>query len=187
MTRSLDAFVDDLREAGIRVWLDAGELRFHANDAAVAPTLLAELTERKAALTEFLRRANEAARTSAPLTRRRGTREFAPLSFAQERMWFLQRLAPDSAAYNMPIVIRIDRAPNLSTLEQSIAGVAQRHDVLRMTVATDGEAPIMRIAREGGPPVRLADLSRLDCSAAEVAASRLLAAEGERPFVLERD
>src|SRR3982751_105845 len=64
---------------------------------------------------------------------RRTGREPARASFAQERLWFLQQLEPESAAYNVPRAIRILGAVNLVTLEQSLNEIIRRHESLRTT------------------------------------------------------
>src|SRR5689334_19265737 len=54
-----------------------------------------------------------------------------PLSFAQERLWFLWQLEPDSPAYNRPTFLRLTGTINLSALEQAITELTRRHEVLR--------------------------------------------------------
>ncbi|WP_413787161.1 amino acid adenylation domain-containing protein [Pseudomonas sp. B21-053] len=55
----------------------------------------------------------------------------APLSFAQQRLWFVQQLTPDSAAYNLPRVMRISGALQARRLEVALNRVLDRHDILR--------------------------------------------------------
>src|SRR5437762_1451303 len=54
-----------------------------------------------------------------------------PLSFAQERLWFLHQLNPQSAAYHMPSTLRLHGVLSIATLERSLAVVIQRHEILR--------------------------------------------------------
>src|SRR5579872_6813085 len=59
--------------------------------------------------------------------------EPAPLSFAQQRLWFLQQLEPDSAAYNEVVAVRLCGPLNMAALRYALAALASRHDVLRCT------------------------------------------------------
>jgi len=76
-----------------------------------------------------------------------------PLSYAQHRLWFLNRLEGPSAAYNAPVVLRLDGAPDRVALEAAVRDVVDRHEVLRTVYkAVDGE-PYQEVV--GDPDVRL--------------------------------
>ncbi len=64
----------------------------------------------------------------------------APLSFAQQRLWFLDRLQPGNPAYNIFFPIRLSGTLNIAALSQALAKIVQRHEILRTTVTTiDGQ------------------------------------------------
>nr|GFA89339.1 enniatin synthase [Tanacetum cinerariifolium] len=69
--------------------------------------------------------------TSMPALRPRIDREFAPQSFAQQRLWFLAQLEPDSVAYNLPCVLELRGALKLDALQQTFDALAARHETLR--------------------------------------------------------
>ncbi|MYQ76396.1 MULTISPECIES: condensation domain-containing protein [unclassified Streptomyces] len=76
-----------------------------------------------------------------------------PLSYAQHRLWFLNRLDGPSAAYNAPVVLRLEAAPDPGALEAAVRDVVDRHEVLRTVYrAVDGE-PYQEVV--GDPDVRL--------------------------------
>jgi len=59
-----------------------------------------------------------------------------PASFAQQRLWFLDQLVPDTSLYNVPTVIRLTGVLNLVALEQSFNEIVRRHEALRTTFDT---------------------------------------------------
>jgi len=64
-----------------------------------------------------------------------------PLSFAQQRLWFIDQLDPDNAAYNIPLAMRLTGPLDLAALEQSLSEIIRRHESLRTTFRTrDGQA-----------------------------------------------
>jgi nonribosomal peptide synthetase DhbF len=111
-----------------------------------------------------------------------------PLSFAQQRLWFLHQLAPTASAYNLPCTLRLTGPLDVAALEQSLDEIIRRHEALRTTFAASDEGPIQLV----GPayPVRLTrvDLSSPSHSAREREAEleARCASEFSRPFDLTR-
>ncbi len=111
----------------------------------------------------------------------------APLSWAQERLWFLGQFEPGTAAYNVPAVLRLTGSLRPDALAAAFAEVERRHEVLRTTfhLAADGDRPVQAIAPPGpARPLPLVDLSGLAPAAIEAEAARLAAAEAQRCFDL---
>ncbi|HLM54816.1 MAG TPA: amino acid adenylation domain-containing protein [Pyrinomonadaceae bacterium] len=109
-----------------------------------------------------------------------------PLSFAQQRLWFLQQLEPESPAYNLPSVLRLTDALDTDALGRSLGELVRRHETLRTTFDIVGGQPRQLIA--DARPVRLpiVDLTRLPPGEREAAAQRLVEEEIRRPFDLAR-
>ncbi|NUP26471.1 MAG: amino acid adenylation domain-containing protein, partial [Nocardia sp.] len=78
-----------------------------------------------------------------------------PLSYAQQRMWFLNRFEPDSAAYSIPIVIRLTGQLRIDALRAAVADVMTRHEVLRTVYPQSGGEPAQVVlpAAETAPPM----------------------------------
>src|SRR5436305_6008055 len=74
------------------------------------------------------------------------SRTYFPLSFAQERLWFLSQWNPDSAWYNVHETFRLSGLLQVSALERSLARVVQRHEVLRTTFEDHAGHPVQVIA-----------------------------------------
>ncbi|BCL38241.1 non-ribosomal peptide synthetase [Nostoc sp. MS1] len=105
-----------------------------------------------------------------------------PVSFAQQRLWFLEQLLPDSQFYNFPQSFRLFGSLNLQALEQSINEIVRRHEVLRTTfTALDGQ-PVQIIAPVLSVPLHLIDLRSLAASAKDVEIQRLMIEEFQQPL-----
>jgi amino acid adenylation domain-containing protein/FkbM family methyltransferase len=105
-----------------------------------------------------------------------------PLSFAQQRLWFLDQLEPGKAAYHVPILIRLTGSLNVSALEKSIREIVNRHESLRTTFKNVDERPVQVIALPGSWRLDVIDLSAVDD--AEHEALRRARKEALRPFDL---
>ncbi|MBW4570976.1 MAG: amino acid adenylation domain-containing protein [Tolypothrix carrinoi HA7290-LM1] len=83
---------------------------------------------------------------------------FLALSWAQERLWFLDQLESDSATYNMPAALEISGELNVKALEQALTEIIQRHSVLRTTFATVNGTPMQAIAPAVAVTIPVVDL-----------------------------
>ncbi|HEX5760111.1 MAG TPA: amino acid adenylation domain-containing protein, partial [Thermoanaerobaculia bacterium] len=108
-----------------------------------------------------------------------------PLSFGQERLWFLDRLDPGSPVYNMPAAVRLSGSLEPDALRAAIAGIAARHEVLRAAFPAPAGQPVQRASPSPALRLTVADLSGLAPNGRSSEALRLAAAEALRPFDLE--
>src|SRR6185295_10139893 len=83
-----------------------------------------------------------------------------PLSFAQQRLWFLDQLDPHSAAYNLPALFDFDRALDLHCLRRALAEILRRHEALRTTFALLDGTPVQVISPAAEIEIPLEDLTR---------------------------
>ncbi|HEX8559178.1 MAG TPA: amino acid adenylation domain-containing protein [Pyrinomonadaceae bacterium] len=121
-----------------------------------------------------------------PIERAPRAREM-PLSLAQQRLWFIAQLDPNSVAYNIPAAVRLTGPLNAHALERAFAEVVRRHEPLRTTFETVEGGPVQVIAEEGAPPpMPLADLRAFEAARREAEVARLAGEEARRPFDLER-
>jgi syringomycin synthetase protein SyrE len=108
-----------------------------------------------------------------------------PLSFAQQRLWFLHEIDPSSAAYNMPLAFRLSGQLKVEALQWALDEIVRRHEVLRTTFDVLDENPVQLIAAAGELALVITDLSSLPPSLAEAEAERLMSEEAQRPFDLK--
>ncbi|HEV7587140.1 MAG TPA: amino acid adenylation domain-containing protein [Longimicrobium sp.] len=110
----------------------------------------------------------------------------APLSFAQERMWLLDRMDPGKTVYSVPLALRLRGELDGDALRRALDALSARHESLHTVIQlVDGEA-MQVIAPDAGLPLRIADLSDVPEHEREAEVRRMLRAESARPFDLER-
>ena len=111
-----------------------------------------------------------------------------PLSFAQQRLWFLYKLNPESSAYNGPRAFRLRGRLDVAALDRALREVGRRHESLRTTFGSTGGKPRQVIAEEVSLRLPAVDLERLGGAdeRREDIAWRLIAGESARPFDLTR-
>ncbi|HYX14918.1 MAG TPA: condensation domain-containing protein, partial [Nostoc sp.] len=107
-----------------------------------------------------------------------------PVSFAQQRLWFLDQLIPDNIIYNVLTVIRLTGLLNLKVLEQTFNEILRRHESLRTTfIVLDGQ-PLQAIAPSFTIPISVLNLQLLPDDERKVKVNSIINAEIEHPFDL---
>jgi len=109
-----------------------------------------------------------------------------PLSFAQQRLWFLDQLVPNSSLYNILVSIRLEGALDVPVLEKSFGALLRRHESLRTTFRAERGQPVLVISSEATLPLKAVDLGHLPESAREDEVRRRAGEEAQKPFDLTR-
>ena len=109
-----------------------------------------------------------------------------PLSFAQQRLWFLNQLEPESAFYNMPVGIRLKGTLDVRALEQSFGKLAERQESLRTSFPLSNGSPSQLISPPAPVSLPLIDLGALPEERREAEMQALAVAEANGPFDLEQ-
>jgi len=107
-----------------------------------------------------------------------------PLSFAQERLWFIDQLRPGLTVYNIFGAVRMRGHLDVRVLERSFSELTRRHEVLRTTFATEGGRPVQLVGEPWAVPIRMIDLRALAAADRSPLAQALGNAEAQRPFAL---
>ncbi len=145
--------------------------------------------EQRALLFEQVRRRKEKARAAAlpaGIPRRPPGLEPLPLSFAQERLWFIDRMQPGLSAYNIPQALLITGETSPAVFAALLGEVVRRHEVLRTTFREVDGQPVQVIAPAGLWTLPLVDLSALPAELRGAQAKALAQEESDRPFDLAR-
>jgi acyl carrier protein len=127
-----------------------------------------------------------AAQAAAPPIKCVERSDAVPLSFAQQRLWFLDQLMPNSSVYIVPTILKITGQFNLAAFKQSLDEVIRRHETLRTTFAMKEGKPVQVIAPAQSLELPVIDLSDLPLTEREVAVEAYIVEEIQRPFDLTR-
>ena len=120
---------------------------------------------------------------AAAIPRRPGS-DPTPLSFAQQRLWFLEQLQPGTPLHNMSRVIRLKGVLDRAVLQQSLDAIVARHEVLRTRIVATNGIPEQIVSPPAPVTVAVTDLRGLAPGAREPEAQRLVADEARKPFDL---
>jgi amino acid adenylation domain-containing protein len=138
-------FLSVLNNLDIKIWLEDGQLRFRAPKGAMTAEIKQQIKERKTEIIAFLQEAQTATQITSlslvPVARDKDL----PLSFAQQRMWFLSQLDGESTSYNESFQLRIVGKLSVTALEKSINEIIRRHEVLRTNFPTVEGVPFQVI------------------------------------------
>src|SRR5579864_394620 len=174
-----------LRALNVRISVEGGRLRVvEPPPGSLTEELWSELRLNKEELLRVLEHATQSRKARAPLTRA-GRPQNIPLSFAQQRLWFLSQMEGVSEAYNVPLGLRLRGELDRHALKQALDQIVWRHEALRTTFHRTGEQPVQRIAEPGGGfELKEHDLS--DHGEPKNELERLMSAEAFHRFDLER-
>ncbi|MDI1279363.1 non-ribosomal peptide synthetase [Methylobacter sp.] len=170
-----------LRDLNVHIYAEGDALKCKAPKNALSDNVKAQLKAQKKELIELLSLAGKHGRTPIiPVLRTQPI----PLSYAQQRLWFLDQLEPGNAFYNIPVAVRLSGELNDAALEQSLNEIVRRHENLRTTfITTNGQAE-QTIAPRLFVPVARTDLTALAEPLRQTALVDSCHREASRPFEL---
>ncbi len=179
-------FLSELERLDVKLRADGEHLRCSAPKGALTPEIRDGIAWHKEAILAALRKEEPAAH-SLPEPIRPAPRDGRiPLSFAQQRLWFLNRLEPGSPAYNMPAAFRLEGLLDVPALERSFTEIVRRHETLRTVFPEIEGSAVQEIL----PPfnVALPVISLQETSGKELEAKLncLVVADALQPFDLSK-
>jgi amino acid adenylation domain-containing protein len=143
--------------------------------------------ERRRLLAQLLEEEGLEGATSEPAIVPRAERGEAPLTFAQEVLWLLDRATPGLTAYNTPVARRIRGALDVAALERALTALVARHEALRTVFAARGDGAVQVVRPATPVAVAVHDVSALPAAEREGAAITRLRAVTDTPFDLARE
>ncbi len=168
--RDLTALLADLSDRGIELWIEGERLRFRAPQGAMTADLREQLGAHKDSVMSSLRERAQADTSQ------------LPLSYNQEALWFLNRSAPESAAYNVGVALRIRSQVDVSAMRNALQALVDRHPTLRTVYYAAASGPRQLIRGREDVAFTVEDASALDARELQARVQELYA----RPFDLAR-
>lgn len=184
--RRTEQILSELEARDVRLWVEGDRLRLSAPKGALTEDLREELTSRKAEILSYFevaRRETERSVRIAPRSSNAGVD--LPLSFGQERLWFLHLLEADSTAYNIPMEIRLRGPADVSALESALTELTRRHEVLRTIFMEVEGVPVQRVLPVEPIRLELRDLTGLTAEAFDLEYERARRENGRARFDMD--
>ena len=176
-------FLAYLRSLDIQLFFEGERLRCTAPEGAITPALRAELTQRKPQLIALLRQNSYSSRHSSPIAPLPRNQTLS-LSFAQQRLWFLDQLVPENPFYNMPAAVQLQGNLDVKTLKQAFNTIIQRHETLRTTFAQADGQPVQVISPSLSLHLPVIDLQTVPLVQRDATIQQWATEEAHRPFNL---
>jgi amino acid adenylation domain-containing protein len=185
---TIEEFLTDLRDRDVKLWLEhnnsEGDVRLRCNapKGILTPEIRSQLADRKTEIINFLQSTTTTSDTIQPVDR---TLDL-PLSFAQTRLWFLDRLDRSSATYNIPVALELNGELNIVALERSILEIVRRHEILRTSFQLVGDTPVQIIVEPPESIVSIVDFRSIPVAEQASKVQQLAETEAQQPFDLAR-
>jgi amino acid adenylation domain-containing protein len=185
--KTIEEFLSHLYSLDVQLWVEDGRVRCNAPEDVLTDTLYTELRERKAEIIKFLHQAEIAANAFNQRIQPANRDGIIPLSFAQQRLWFLEQLQSGSATYNIPTGMRLKGKLNVPVLLLSINEIIRRHEVLRTQFPTVDGNCLPAIKSNITLPFEEVDLQALNPIEQDEEVRSLFLKQAHQPFDLAND
>ncbi|PSB40958.1 condensation domain-containing protein, partial [Chamaesiphon polymorphus] len=169
--KTIKEFLSELANLDVKLWLEPNHkndnsrdfsLRCNSPAGVITPQIREQLVERKVEIINFLQQVDIRSKSTLPTIEPMADETLPlPLSFAQERLWFLNQLEGASATYNMPAAVRISGNSDINALQQALTEIVRRHQVLRTSFHTVDDRPIQVIHPATTLKIQAIDLQAL--------------------------
>lgn len=179
--------MEEIRKRDIRLWVDHDQLCFNAPKGAMTTELRSMIGTYKFRILDLLREATptHASVEAAIQPADRGLE--SPLSFAQQRLWIIDRMNPENNAYNIPYALGVDGPLRFSQLERALTAVVMRHESLRTNFQLLRGKPVQIFDPSPRVKPRRIDLTGLPTEKREAELAHLLETTARDPFDLLQD
>ncbi|WP_377863492.1 amino acid adenylation domain-containing protein [Bacillus sp. R86525] len=178
--------LNKLRKKNIKIWIEDDSLRFNGPKEGLNQELLKGLHQHEYEILSLLKDAKKTDYPKKLQVVTKAKKEHIPLSFAQNRLWFMEQLKPGNSFYNIQDVRKITGPLNLKALEKSIQEIVNRHAGLRTTFAEENEQPVQIITDQMKLPFRVINLCSSTKDESEKEAEKIIYDDASTPFDLSK-
>ncbi len=147
-----ELLLQQIREHGAKIWVENGKLHIRAPKALLTPMFKTQLAQHKPVLIKLLQ------------TEVTSQIDYPPLSLAQERYWFLDKMESGNPSHNINVAYRLQGYLNVDALRKSLSTINERHETLRTTIGIHNARPYQYISDSSNvalPIISLADENEL--------------------------
>ncbi len=190
---SLNEFLNKLNDLDVKLWLEDAKdtdssqkfrLKYNAPKGTMNPDLVSEVKKHQTDIIQFLQQANQSKDITHQSIQPTPKNTDLPLSFAQERLWFLEQLEESGSTYNCGRILRLQGSLDIQALEASINEIVRRHQVLRTAFVEIDGTPIQKICEPQLIKIQVLDLQNLPAEAKLEKAWSLASEAQNEPFDL---
>jgi|GEM_PF-1096974 len=147
-----------LHGQSVRIWADGGQLRCSGPETALTRDVMETIRERKADILMFLRSSKaDGERPDRAISARND--HSPPLSFAQQRLWFVDQMFPKASLHHMAFAVEALGPLDTGKLRGALSDVAARHSVLRARIRSESGVAVQSIASDPSVPLKVVDLT----------------------------
>jgi amino acid adenylation domain-containing protein len=179
-------FLSHLRALDISLRSRDGQLHVDAPTNSITPELRAQIAERKPELLALLNGMGGITRPDLWEIKPEPRGAELPLSFAQLRLWFLDQLEPQGAAYTISMAARIKGQLEVPVVERAISEIVRRHETLRAVFPAANGWPHLKIVPPTAVNMEIVDLTQNSGTEGELLAHQRIATEARKPFDLAK-
>ncbi|MCG7534497.1 non-ribosomal peptide synthetase [Pseudoalteromonas sp. OOF1S-7] len=181
---------DRLSQSGILVTLDTGKLVVKAAKGAMTPDFAAQIKQHKAALMAFLEK--QSSYQSAPnypaiQPVERTPENLYPVSFNQQRLWFIHQISGNSANYNIPMAFMVEGQLDFEAAQTALTQIVQRHEILRTSYHAVAGTPMQTVHDAEHFSIQFFDVTQLPPEQQLIRAKQIAAEDERNPFALDKD
>ncbi|MEA5516070.1 condensation domain-containing protein, partial [Nodularia sp. UHCC 0506] len=182
--KPIDQLLSYLNSLDIQFRIDGDRIYCNDPQGMLTSELKQQLRDRKQEILQFIHHNRQSSQSDRILPVSRDTN--LPLSFAQQRLWFLNQLEPNNPIYNLSFPLRLLGQLNIEALKQSLNEIVRRHEVLRTTFTIIDKKPVQAIAPVLTLKLPIIDLENLPETAQKTQVSQLVTQEAQLLFDLEQ-
>ncbi len=179
--------LSELRLLGVQLSTDGKKLKCKAPNDALTPRLKSALADRKAEIISFLHEGEHAVSSSLEPIPTVPRHQNIPLSFAQQRLWFLDRIEPNSSSYNIPEAVELAGSLDIQILQQALDAIVSHHEIIRTNYLTVDNQPIQVINQPAPIQLEILDLQQESITEQQTQVQAYLHQASRKPFNLATD